>query len=79
MTSPAFERTGFSVGSYSMSARVIPWRTAPACPESPPPNTVTHLNTTGTAAQGEMKMFTVDVIAGRKIVVRTTSTVDVDL
>ena len=34
---------------------------------------------TGNVAQGEMKMFTVDVIAGRKIVVRTTSTKDVDL
>lgn len=48
-------------------------------PPPPPPTTVTHVNTTGNVAQGEMKTFTVDVIAGRKIVVRTTSTKDVDL
>jgi hypothetical protein len=45
----------------------------------PPPPTVTHVNTTGSVAQGEMKLFTVDVIANRKIVLRTTSTKDVDL
>ena len=44
-----------------------------------PPTTVTHVNTTGSVAQGEMKMFTVAVVAGRRIVVRTTSTKDVDL
>ncbi|HEU0030448.1 MAG TPA: pre-peptidase C-terminal domain-containing protein [Kofleriaceae bacterium] len=48
-------------------------------PPPPPPATITHINTTGSVAQGEMKIFTVDVVAGRKIVARTTSTVDVDL
>jgi len=48
-------------------------------PPPPPPPTVTHVNTTGSVAAGELKMFTVDVIAGRKIVVRTTSTKDIDL
>ncbi len=48
-------------------------------PAEPPPSTVTHLNTSGSVAQGEMKAFSLDVIAGRKIVARTTSSVDVDL
>jgi hypothetical protein len=48
-------------------------------PPTPPPATFTHLNTTGTVAQGEMKVYELDVIAGRRIVVRTTSTRDVDL
>lgn len=48
-------------------------------PPPPPPPAVTHVNTTGAVAQGEMKLFTVDVVAGRRIVVRTTSTKDVDL
>jgi hypothetical protein len=48
-------------------------------PPPPPPATVTHLNQTATVTQGEMKMFTLDVVANRRIVVRTTSTKDVDL
>jgi len=48
-------------------------------PPPPPPITVTHLNTTGTAAQGELKMFSLDVVANKRIVVRTTSAKDVDL
>ena len=44
-----------------------------------PPATVVHLDATGTVAAGEMKVYTVNVIAGQKIVVKTTSTVDVDL
>src|SRR5882762_1278870 len=41
VTSPALLSRGLSVGSYSMSARVNPCRTAPACPNSPPPDTLT--------------------------------------
>ncbi|MCB9561672.1 MAG: hypothetical protein H6709_21225 [Kofleriaceae bacterium] len=48
-------------------------------PPVPPPAEVTHLDTTGTVAQGELKIFSMDVIAGRKIVVRTFSPKDVDL
>jgi len=48
-------------------------------PPPPPPPVITHVNTTGNVAQGEMKMFSVAVIANKKIVIRTTSTVDVDL
>jgi hypothetical protein len=45
----------------------------------PPPPAIVHVNTTGNVALNEMKLFTVDVIANRRIVVRTTSTKDVDL
>ena len=48
-------------------------------PPPPPPPQITHLDTTGNVAQGEMKLFTVDVVANRRIVVRTTSTKDIDL
>ncbi len=48
-------------------------------PAEPPPATVTHINTSGSVTQGEMKAYSLDVIAGRKIVVRTTSSADVDL
>ncbi|MBA3391542.1 MAG: pre-peptidase C-terminal domain-containing protein [Deltaproteobacteria bacterium] len=46
---------------------------------TPPPTVVNHVNTTGTVTLGELKIFTVDVIAGRKVLIRTTSTKDVDL
>ena len=46
---------------------------------TPPPTMVQHINTTGAVAQGELKLYTLDVIAGRRVVVRTTSTKDVDL
>lgn len=45
----------------------------------PPPVATVHLNTSGTVATGELKTFTIDVVAGKKILVRTTSTKDVDL
>jgi len=45
----------------------------------PPPAPTVHLNTAGTVALGEGKTFTVDVVAGKKIVVRTTAAKDVDL
>lgn len=48
-------------------------------PVEPPPASVSHLNTTGAVAAGELKVFSLDVVAGRKIVVRTTSAADVDL
>ena len=48
-------------------------------PPPPPPATTVHVNTTGNVAQGEMKVFSVDVVANKKIVIRTTSTVDIDL
>ncbi|MBK9036192.1 MAG: pre-peptidase C-terminal domain-containing protein [Myxococcales bacterium] len=50
-----------------------------APPVEPPPAAVTHLDTSGSVAQGEMKLFTMDVIAGKKIVIRTTAPNDVDL
>jgi len=48
-------------------------------PPSPPPATFTHLSTTGSVAQGEMKVFQLPMPAGKKVVIRTTSTKDVDL
>jgi len=45
----------------------------------PPPASFTHLNTSGQAAQGEMKVFQLPIPAGKKVVIRTTSTKDVDL
>jgi hypothetical protein len=48
-------------------------------PVTPPPAEVVHLNTTGTVAQGELKVFSLDVVAGKKIVVRTTAGSDIDL
>ncbi|HUS31763.1 MAG TPA: pre-peptidase C-terminal domain-containing protein [Kofleriaceae bacterium] len=48
-------------------------------PPSPPPTTFTHLSQTGSVAQGEMKVFQLAVPANKRLVIRTTSTVDVDL
>jgi hypothetical protein len=48
-------------------------------PPTPPPATFTHLNTTGSVAQGEMKVFQLPMPAGKKVVIRTTATTDVDL
>ena len=45
----------------------------------PPPPAFTHLSTTGNVTQGEMKMFQLQMPAGKKVVIRTTSTADVDL
>jgi hypothetical protein len=46
---------------------------------NPPPATFAHLNQAGQVAQGEMKLFQLPIAAGKKVVVRTTSTKDVDL
>ena len=48
-------------------------------PPPPPPGPTVHLNQSGNVAQGEMKLFTLNVVANKRIVVRTTSTKDVDL
>jgi hypothetical protein len=45
----------------------------------PPPTAIQHLNLQGSVAEGEMKNYTVNVIAGQKIVVKTFSSNDVDL
>ena len=41
---PAFFNTGRRSGSRSASALEMPWRTAPACPERPPPLTVARMS-----------------------------------
>ena len=48
-------------------------------PPAPPPAELAWINTQGAVTQGEMKVFTMDVIAGKKIFVRTTAAADVDL
>lgn len=48
-------------------------------PPAPPPATFTHLDQTGTVAQDELKVFTLPVVAGRKLVIRSFATQDVDL
>src|SRR3954469_11924228 len=40
VTKPAADSWGFRVASQSISAQVMPWRTAPAWPDSPPPCTL---------------------------------------
>lgn len=45
----------------------------------PPAPTFTHMNQTGSVAQNEMKVFQLPMPAGKKVVIRTTSSVDVDL
>ena len=47
-------------------------------PPTPPPGFV-HMNQTGAVGQGEMKVFQLPMPAGKKVIVRTTSTKDVDL
>src|SRR2546427_1102879 len=42
VTSPAVLNAGFNPASYSINAREMPWRTAPACPLSPPPRSEEH-------------------------------------
>ncbi|HEY5928113.1 MAG TPA: pre-peptidase C-terminal domain-containing protein [Kofleriaceae bacterium] len=47
-------------------------------PPTPPP-VFAHLMKTGSVTQGEMKLFQLPMPAGKKVVIRTTSTTDVDL
>jgi hypothetical protein len=53
--------------------------TGGSTPPTPPPATVTHIDQTGNVAQDELKIFSLDVIAGQKIFVRTFAAKDVDL
>ncbi|MBA3463065.1 MAG: pre-peptidase C-terminal domain-containing protein, partial [Deltaproteobacteria bacterium] len=45
----------------------------------PPAPTFTHMNQSSSAALNEMKVFDLPIPAGKKVVIRTTSSVDVDL
>ena len=47
--------------------------------EPQPAPTFQHLNQSGSVTQGEMKVFQLPIPAGKRVVVRTTSTKDVDL
>src|SRR6056300_1928804 len=44
VTYPALDRSGLSSASKSINALVIPCLTAPACPDSPPPETFTLIS-----------------------------------
>jgi hypothetical protein len=48
-------------------------------PPVPPPATFTHLNQSGSVSQGQMKVFDLPIPAGKRVVIRTTSSADVDL
>jgi len=48
-------------------------------PVTPPPAAFAHVNQTGNVALGEMKVIQLPMPAGKKVVIRTTSTKDVDL
>ena len=45
----------------------------------PPVTTFTHLNQSGSVTQGQMKVFELPMPANKKVVIRTTSSSDVDL
>jgi hypothetical protein len=73
-----------AVNGYAASSNfdlVITYREGggTADPPNPPPPTVTHLDLTASVAHGEMKTYSLEVIAGRRIVVRTFAPADVDL
>jgi hypothetical protein len=44
-----------------------------------PPTTFTHLNQSASVTQGQMKVYDLPITAGRRVVIRTTSSADVDL
>lgn len=48
-------------------------------PPPPPPPQIVHLDESASVAQGELKVYTLDVIANRRVVIRSTSARDVDL
>lgn len=48
-------------------------------PVEPPPAAFAHINQTGSVTQGQMKVFELPIPAGKRVVVRTTGTTDIDL
>lgn len=48
-------------------------------PVDPPPAAFAHVNQTGAVTQGQMKVFQLPMPAGKKVVIRTTGTTDIDL
>lgn len=48
-------------------------------PPPPPPPAATHLDVSGSVTLGEMKVFELSVVAGKKVVIRTTAPKDVDV
>jgi hypothetical protein len=65
--------------SSSYSLKITYKEGTGTAPPAPPPAELVWLNTQGAVTQGELKIFTMDVIAGKKVFVRTTAAADVDL
>jgi len=68
---------GYAASSNFALAITYKEGTGPTNPPAPTP--VVHIDQTASVAAGELKSYSLDVVAGRKIVVRTFSTKDVDL
>lgn len=71
-----------SVQGYAASSTFtlnIKWSSTTGGTVTPPPTTFAHLDVSGSVAQGEFKVFTLAVPAGKKLVVRTTAPNDIDL
>jgi hypothetical protein len=61
---------------FELNVRYLGLRDANPQPPPPPPQ---HLSESGSVSRGEMKIYALDVVAGRRVVVRTTAPNDVDL
>lgn len=69
-----------SVHGYRASAvKLVIRYTKPGGSTTPPPATTAHLDISGTVAQGALASYSIPVVAGKKIVVRTQAAADVDL
>lgn len=68
-----------SVYGYAESSVTLEIRYEEGSGSVTPPADTSHLNTSGNVAQGGWQVFEVNVQAGKQIVVKTTSAVDVDL
>jgi hypothetical protein len=66
-----------TTSNYSLSIKTVAGGTT--TPPVNPPTTFTHLNQSSSVAQGELKVFDLPITAGKTVVIRTTSSVDVDL
>jgi Transglutaminase elicitor len=77
---PAIVYVGINgYAATSNYALKISYKEGTGTPPVTPPVATVHINTTGSVAAGELKQFAVDVVAGKKILIRTTAPSDVDL
>lgn len=66
-----------ATSNFSLSIKTATGGTT--TPPVNPPTTFTHLNQSGSVTQGEMKVFDLPITAGKRVVIRTASSADVDL